>query len=415
VPRSQNYQRWCEPMIDWRDYQTQVLFLLVGANPLPDYVAALLLAKEDASIYLLHSRGPRGTIDIAERLKRAIEERRPSANVTLHGIDDADADRIEAQVGQLISTLPSNAKAIGLNYTGGTKPMAAHTYHVLRKHFPDGCFSYLDARSLRMMISRGDQPTQRRAAGQAVQLGLEELLALHGYLLPANSRPTPKPPVLCRAMAQVHSTPDGFKQWRAWTKKLDKSPSLPSLDDYPAVGPVLEALSEICDSSTPTEGSVARALGFEKFTSCSKFLIGEWLEDYTFHELAKVADDLGIADCAMRIKPIKAGKPRDARDMDLDAAAMCGYQLFAISCIATDRPEPAKDHLFEVFVRARQLGGDEARFALVSCVRDTASLHQEVEQTWDAEGRIRVFGQRDLLSLAQRLEEWFRTANKEVR
>ncbi|HIE48235.1 TPA: hypothetical protein EYP84_05040 [Candidatus Bipolaricaulota bacterium] len=99
----------------------------------------------------------------------------------------------------------------------------------------------------------------------------------------------------------------------------------------------------------------------------------------------------------------------------MDVAAILGYQLFAISCIASKQGGgETKKHLFEIFVRARQLGGDEARIGLVCCVPNPAALQAEVEETWDAEGKIRVFGQGQLLDLAVWLEDWFRTANREV-
>lgn len=45
--------------------KTDYLFLLVGTNPLPNYVAARLLARPKGKIYLLHSRT---TGDIAQNL-----------------------------------------------------------------------------------------------------------------------------------------------------------------------------------------------------------------------------------------------------------------------------------------------------------------------------------------------------------
>lgn len=400
--------------MDLRDCQTDVLFLLVGANPLPNYVAALLLAKEGGTVYLMHSEGPKGTFDVAKRLKRAIEAERSSVQILPHGIDEVDGDRVAVKVATVIREIRSNGKTVGLNYTGGTKPMAVHAYHALKDRFPDGCFSYLDARSLRVVIHRGDEPTQMPPVGRCVELSLEALLALHGYTLPVPARQIPKVPALCRAIAEVHSTPAGFDQWRAWTEKFAESPTLPSVEQYPALTPVLSVLRAMCDGRSPSEEEVASLLGFPEFKSCSTFFTGHWLEEYALDSLRQVTGDLKILHYGVDVNPKPMGRSKVGREFNLDLAAMCGYQLFAISCIATHRAQKAKEHLFEVFVRARQLGGDEARFALVCCVDPPGPLQQEVMQTWDAEGRIRVFGQRDLLSLVDCLKDWFRTANKEV-
>jgi len=411
------------PQTAFRPYQADVLFLLVGGNPLPNYVAALLLARDDSVIYLLHTEGPKNTLEVAKRLERALREKKPSAEIILRGIDEADGARIVAKTATIIAEI-KQGKAVGLNYTGGTKPMAVHVYHALKEKSPDGCcFSYLDARSLKMFINHDDEPTQRLPVARVVELSLEELLALHGYTLREPPRKSAKQLELCRAIAQVHSTPHGFKQWRAWTLELGgDSPSLPSSNEYPALKPVTQAFADMCGSQAPTEAEVAHALQFTELKQCSKFFIGDWLEEYTVDAVRQVSGDLGIVHYGIDMHPKKVDRKRADPDWNLDVAAMCGYQLFAISCVATEeakekdgatKPGRAKEHLFEVFVRARQVGGDEARFGLISCVRDPIILKQEVEQAWDAEGKISVFGQRDLPNLADHLKEWFETANKE--
>jgi hypothetical protein len=404
-------------MSRFKPYQTGILFLLVGANPLPNYVAALLLARDGGKVYLLHTVA---TIQIASRLRRKISERRPSLEIILHEIDEADSRKIDARIAKIISDIKPG-KTVGLNYTGGTKPMAVQAYHTLRESFPDGYFSYLDARTLKMYINRGSGQTQTPLVGQSVELSLEELLALHGYKLKHSPpRQVVRQAELCWTIAQVHGTPEGFKQWRDWTLTLGTSPILPALADYPALAAAIQGFANLCGGRMPTETEVTRALGFEDLKSCSKFFIGDWLEEYTLDAITQIAGALGIK---YRGISLKTRRKKDQPEFELDVAAMHGYQLFAISCIATEemtdkkdatKPGKAKEHLFEVFARARQVGGDEARFGLVSCVKNPLALQREIEREWDAQGKIRVFGQRDLLSLADGLRDWFETANKEA-
>lgn len=389
-------------------YQGDVLFLLVGANPLPNYVAALLLAKETGVIYLLHTPA---TGEVASRLEKQLAKSRPSVRVVAREVDEADEDKINARMAAIVAEIEPGA-SIGLNYTGGTKPMAVHVYHALRQDFPAGCFSYLDARSLRMFVHRGSERTQQLAAGQAVQTGLSELFSLHGYFLPSGPlRQQPLQPTLCHAIAEIHKTPAGRQAWREWLTRLGApSPMLRAPADWPGMSPFWEACAGLCAGPQPTEAEVAVALGFSELRSCSKFFCGEWLEEFTLDALNQIADRVGMGERSSRLVARKAGE----RTVELDVAAMRGYQLFAISCINSDKPDKAKEHLMELFVRARQMGGDEARFALVCYVQDAKGLQREVEQTWDAQGKIRVFGQSDVPALAGRLQDWFETANKEV-
>ena len=54
-----------------------------------------------------------------------------------------------------------------------------------------------------------------------------------------------------------------------------------------------------------------------------------------------------------------------------------------------------------------QMGGDEARVGLVCCSDDPLLVQREVEEDWFAEGRVRVFGRKDLVDLPEKLRNWF--------
>lgn len=389
-------------MRHFEPYQTDVLFLLIGANPLPNYVAVLLLAKPEATVYLLHTRD---TAQFANWLERRLVKQRPGLSVILWQIDQADGQKIECQIAEI--TPPSGR--VGLNYTGGTKPMSVHTYHVLRDRFPKGCFSYLNASSLKMFfLGQGGNPTRALAVGQAVKLDFEALLSLHGYTLKDPPRQTARHTALCKAIANVNSNPDGFEQWREWVECLGEDTTLPTLERYPALAPAIKTIIDLCGGQTPTETIVAQALGHPALKNCIKFFLGEWLEEYTFDALDQFADALSIEHRGIDLELQAKGK----RGFQIDMAAIYGYQLFALSCMVTKEAAKAKEHLFEVFVRARQIGGDEARIGLVCCVKNPKALQREIEREWEAEGKVRVFGQRDLPRLAGCLREWFETANK---
>jgi hypothetical protein len=179
---------------------------------------------------------------------------------------------------------------------------------------------------------------------------------------------------------------------------------LPTIEDYPHLGPVIA----VFDALGGTPEQVAQHLGFSRLVSCSKWLAGGWLEEYVLAQLLSFADRLAIESFAM---DILLNKPSQ-RYSELDVAFMCGYQLFAISCMNTPIAFRAKPHLLELYVRARQLGGDEARFALVCCVENPEALQSEVNESWDAEGKIQVFGRKHLMGLSAKLEEWIHTASR---
>jgi hypothetical protein len=391
-------------MNNLEQYQTDHLFLLVGTNPLPNYVASLLLASESGTLHLLHSGGKHGTVEVAERLKNAIEKRKPQLKASLWEINEAKSHLILQQMRDAIRNMSSDA-TVGLNYTGGTKAMAVHVYRAIEKAFSCSVFSYLDARTLSIVIDGRNEPIKVIPEEKDLTLNLAQLFSLHGYSLP-NVRKNPFQPKLCQALAVVHSKKDSLQEWQNWCREIESCPSLPDISKYRSLEKVSKAFDDLCGQAA-TPDLVARCLGHEHLVQCSKWLIGEWLEEYTLWAISELAKKCCINDYSINIEPQRRGSDK----FQLDVAAVKGYQLFAISCMASKEKPKCKEHLLEVYVRARQIGGDEARIGLVCCYPDPSALQDEINETWFTEGRIRVFGMNDLIDLPDRLQEWFITAN----
>lgn len=388
----------------FNDYQTDILFLLVGSNPLPDYVATHLLAKD--TVVLLHSTR---TTRVAERLARQLRKERQNLAVHFYTVPESDGPVIASEVEKAVRSFPAG-KTVGLNYTGGTKPMAVYSYRSLVQMSLRTVFSYLDARTLSMVIDPGSGPVQRIPVGRQISMTLEQIASLHGYEI-KESRKSPRNKLIADAIAQVHLAPDGMQQWRDWLNTWSSSSgaSLPDMNRFPALTPVIQAFAHVCRGSA-TESGVAAALGFQRLNQCGKYFVGGWLEDYVLDALTQVSQQLHVDDYACEILLRASRQP----DFELDAALTIGYQLFAISCIVTEKKSAAKEHFLELFIRAGQLGGDEARFAAVTFCDNSnvKALYSEVTEAWDAVGKIRVFGRHHIRNLSAHLLQWFRDANQ---
>lgn len=132
--------------VNVQPFQTQHLFILVGANPLPNYVAARLLLKSNGHLYLVHTRE---TKEIADRLIAALVPK-SAANATMIQVDEANTEDIFKQVNGYVG----EKQDVGLNYTGGTKTMAVHAYRAVEEACSDAVFSYLDAKTLSLFIEK---------------------------------------------------------------------------------------------------------------------------------------------------------------------------------------------------------------------------------------------------------------------
>jgi hypothetical protein len=136
-----------------------------------------------------------------------------------------------------------------------------------------------------------------------------------------------------------------------------------------------------------------------------EWLGGKWLEDHTLDEIKRLSKPLSIHQSAQNVETKEV-------HFDVDVVALRGYQLFAFSCSTDDSKPLLKQKLFEAYVRARQLGGDEARIALVCCYKRPEVIEQEIRYGVDPEGRIRIFGQPQLTNLGAHLADWIQEQSK---
>lgn len=410
-------------------WRSDHLLLLMGTNPLPNLVSALLLTNPEATVWLLYSSGEDGepsTKNAADNLERVLKQKQASLKVEPCPIHSSDNQKIAEHVLAILANKIHWQGRIGLNYTGGTKPMSIHAYHVLEQNQQNlsarPVFSYLDPRQLALRID-GRGPDGNRLlpimknekCREFVQVSLGELTELHGYE-PVNqnnspdwasSDQTPGLFELCAEIAKVHADPSGFHEWRSWIHAT-QCEVLPDVSNYPHLGRVVTALDSLCGSTAAPDLIAARLRPQEKnpiLKSCSKWFGALWLEEYALTCLERLAGRFHHISCGKNLE-YRAKKERSDK-FELDVAAIIGYQLFAISCCTADKKEKAKEHLLEAFVRARQLGGDEARVGLVCCTDDPEQLRKEIAREWDAEGKLRVFGRSHLRDLGEAFEQWF--------
>lgn len=410
-------------------YQCDHLFLLIGANPLPNYVAARLLTRKNATIHLLYSEDAQtqnlpSTRDEAGYLADVLQtdsalQSRGVQVAPPRGIHDSNGPAIEKQLGRICNDagLTSGTKtSIGLNYTGATKPMSVHTYRTLASRFGTRCrFSYLDPRRIAFWY---DNSANEDAIDHTdITLSLQTLAAMHGYTVGKSPRQRPELPNLLPLIKAIHQTTDGMRAWVAWLET-----KMAALPEHTLLADIRQHFLNLCDGRADTN-LLAYRLGRKKhkgLVSYDKAFRSGWLEDVALEAIIANSREFHIEHYGAEIKPTP-NPQREAQfeqkglkvpEFDLDVAAMLGYQLFAVSCIASERASgETKKHLFEAYMRARQLGGDEARIALVCYVDDGQKMELEsvIQRNWHVQENIKVFGRSDIPDLAEKFRDWFCT------
>lgn len=402
-------------------HQVDHLILLVGRNPLPNAVAGVLLTKPGQRISLIYSEG---TADIRSRLQAHLSKRGFQANACSK-VDAADSPSI---IKGVLSCLRTSDATVGLHYTGGTKAMSVHAFRALETWAKDNnkqlVFSYLDSRTLQIRIDPNDAKGGGNQVpihvGTAEKIEIAELFSLHGWT-PLRHHTSRKTPVLPRTAGEMINFSEAqLNAWMIWRSKLlnnkgglDRS-KVTDITNIPLPNSVSTALdkltSVLLDELNQTGSGVIdleRAKRDGMFASDEEFsewIHGTWLEHHVLDLLLKLSPSCDLHSCAQSIRPAQV-------KFELDVVAVRGYQLFAFSCgneseYGGGENTRLKRKLFEASVRANQLGGDEARVALVCRSREPATLEAEMRRDFDFEGRIRVFGQKHLANLNDEIEEW---------
>lgn len=420
------------------DYQVDHLFLLVGENPLPNYIAAKMLLKEkekenqEPTVYLIHSTDTAGKADCLKRMLAPINIQTISL-----GKNEADShfiwNKIKNKVEEIAKKHPDHN--FGLNYTGGTKAMSVHSYRGLfdASGVDNPVFSYLDARSLKMLIDRDNYSPKSEPVKEQVKL--EELFKLHDLPWKENKKPSAQP-VLPHAAnefldAYLSITPKNVdsiaEQWWKWCKsKLDTQaktgkfwknetelmiiPGI-SLDGVPEkIKQVLQKY-EMLNSNSELCLQASKDLGFSSLSDFCSWLSGIWFEHYVLHQIQSMSGQFpDIHESAMSFHIDDPNNKDDRYDrFEFDVAFMQGYQLFALSCTTAGDKFTCKQKLFEAHLRARQLGGDEARVALICFNNNPDTVKRDLEATV-RDKKIAVFGCNDLNpnKFAQKMTQWIR-------
>lgn len=431
-----------------KEKQTDYLLLLVGKNPLPNAVAGSLLAKPGGKMLLFHSASTQPQAASLNKwykkyfnndisiVNLEINEAKP---LRIFQIVQERLDRYAIEVG------PSGKQTVGLNYTGGTKVMAVHIHRAVEdwalKKSITPVFSYLDARTLEMIYDSDDTGDN---VGSSVKMRLiDDLVAIHGWKLQHAPHQEPMLFESATRLAKIYSNNDDARLWQDFKVDIEKAEKsnekrgekwekgqkrrfqeiwsefmktlqkecvydfeqLQKFDisDYVAwlenMHQEIEKYNE--DWYKPKEAKIIKDGKKDGFKG---WLQDKWLEHYVLGIVNEFAEELKFHECWRNVNT-------ELVNFEVDVIAVRGYQLFLFSCTTSDGRKTLKSKLFEAYIRARQLGGDEARVALVCCSDEPEVIRKELEQEvnqddGDPSGRIQVFGRRHLSNLKDHIRSW---------
>lgn len=404
------------------------IVLLVGTNPLPNFVVLDYFLRHNSKlnkIYLIYSEENRqinqsGTCDYAKNIETLLRKRYPNRQIQFFLIplsDVSSPSTINYDLNKKMKDKISSSTQAHLNYTGGTKAMGIHVYRWLEKLKPSTSFSYLNARNFRIIFDKENSSTADLR--DEVNLTIDEMIELHGYI---------------KETRIVHSY---FKEALSLFKELIENKRLGEFykaykrELFQKNNKLIEKIKDISNAlknskaeepllrivqAMPEEFRIYNKDGSFKEPSTNRqlkeavtFLDGGWLEQYVLDMVKN-----NFSSSKLHIDSNIVIKKPDWQDQkfELDVILMNGYQLIGISCTTSDKKGLCKSKGFEIFLRTRQIGGEEAKAILVTRLDEeqARALNSELKIDTGGGEAIMVLGDKDLKEeiFIERLKEFIK-------
>ena len=410
-----------------KKYNFENLVLLVGTNPLPNYVVGkyFLINNPDLKkIWLVYSEKQNnfGTKEIAERIKDVLNK-----DFSNFGFCPLENISVARDIKKNVETniLEKLTNSLHLNYTGGTKAMAVHVYRAIEKYEQIGIksFSYLDARIF--VLTDDEKGIITEDLRKSIDISFDNLIKLHGYekykeeenyLFWKDALHEFEHIIQARKLKKYldwktkiirkiyYSNGDFEKKVKKATENISKG-----LDDFnndPFKQDVICILNKIppehsildlnCNLWIP-ETNINNDSYNSRIRHAIDFLDGKWLENYVYEILKD-----GLSKNISISLNWKLKKEKNGKDFELDIVTINGYQICGISITTSQKEDLCKSKGFEVFHRVNQIGGDEAKAILITCLTHNSDKGDQITKMEDdlrveTNSNILVLGLEDLV------------------
>jgi len=431
-----------------------VLVLMVGTNPLPNYIVGSYLKENYDKFVFIYSEknediNQSSTKDYANKLKKHLN----LDNCTLLPL--SNVSNPSAIRDDLKEKFPDNIDEVHLNYTGGTKTMAVHVYNFLKEKFNDNFnASYLDARSHKLIYDNSKKESLNLK--DKIKIDIDTLLSIHLYKKNKlethdtyNYKYKQKFGDNFDSISEKieNAIKDGkgkdFVKWlenpfrkifkgnnrlleqaekfREHIQKLSDSNPSPIYEfnnkTLPFIWDILNAFPE---DKRINDGEKLWIPGIDinnkqfsnRIKDTVEFLDGKWLEWYVYNEIRNELLNKELEEekhFGISLEAKKENSP-ESPNFELDIFMINGYQLVGISITTSDKQGDCKLKGFEVIHRVRQIGGDESKAILITGLpkddinRSPKKLQEDLSfMTGTANDKIVVFGVDDWADIGNKI------------
>lgn len=370
-----------------------ILVLLMGGNPLPNYITASYLLtsqREDQNdlpvpgkiLFVSTNRTKNFYSTIIDLLKKKHQGEFPQTDEIELYDEHRSPGTIQDKIRKALEK-HSDIKSIHLNYTGGTKPMAVNAV-ITASSFDRGkdiklILSDVDPDNFKLTTidfsSNGGIFKEKRfpVSGDLrdwVHLSVDDLFSLHEMKPGPEKRKDPLSnsqmidiTQFSLTLASDYKTDTRRKRFLEISKELaiaDPGINKKIVANHPYLKGIFDEDSKL--KITPGQFHA--------------FICGKWLEHYLYATLNKLKTKphFSFSDIRMGVEAEYENRP-----CEIDVIALRGFQMFLFSCTTSQKIKLVKQKAFEALFRAEQLGGEHARVIVVSTMFNNPGIPGKIK------------------------------------
>lgn len=396
-----------------------ILICLIGSNPLPNYVVSKYLMMEERDdnmeipvpdkVFFLHSTD---TEKYAKNIRNKIEQKNKVLLVNL-GDNEREQEIIMKTITDYLDQI-SNITSIHLNYTGGTKPMAVHSYLAVLEYSKNNSIlaisSDLNPKTYRIKINNGNEYPTKKNLRDIVLVKSKDILELHSMKIkkPGNENISYNINIenLKNNILDKNGIYTGIFneiiefEGKNFSKKVFIENTTKQDMKLLAIKynqSILNNFKQLC-SDFPFNS--IEEMSKEEFIEFLEFIKGRWLEDYIQYRILLIKDRFVINEARRSLEAHYNQRP-----CEIDVVVTKGYEMYLFSCTISKKIQIVKGKAFEVMYRSTQLGGDHSKAIIVNLMPNKPSNDRDENNnealekdlsSFDAQSKIYIIGLDDI-------------------
>lgn len=388
--------------------KADVLFLLVGTNPMPNIISALTRVRDNGRIYLLHTDGYgiEGTEDIAFKLEELISNKKDNIEIYKFSISRYDIKAIDDKLKKLIEGILEMYDYIELNYTGGTKIMSSTAYDIFynlasKNKNKKISLTYFDNEKREFIAEIFHLEEKHIKTKKMKDMSIDSLISVKD--------------IIKLHFDKLKSAPCEVKNLMTCTKIVEKllnketaKDTLDLLDKYytKVIYKKLNELSKREDLFSEVYEILGveenyESLGFSndyKIKEVIEYFKGFWFEDYILNILIENKQKWGISDIETSVKK--------GSELEIDIVFLKDNIIYFISVSTINYLEGVLNKLYEVNYRVAQLSADSGKIGLVSLYSSSEEIKRDYMKIGKNEKDYMIVQLDKLNLLEQKIEEW---------